>query len=272
LTAATGDLDGASVAMTGAITNAKNAFIAAQPQADILSGKAAATADALFNIPDDVMTQIKETGAANVQRQAGDTSGAVGGIPGSHNTNITASGVSSPYFDAIGSSINGIPSQRTVSVLVQYQQTGQSPGATGIGLHSGGVLHAANGLIAGRGISQVRMGYGDGVTWAEGITNKEYYISMKASMRKRNQWYLAAAARELGGVAYFGENHKFANGAIAGGRGSSTPSSPMLIDTGGNMTITLRGDGMVRQWMEQAAEIVFDRKMNDQARQMQFGR
>lgn len=270
LTAATGDLDGASVAMTGAINNAKAAFIAAQPQADILSGKAQATADSLFNIPDDTLAQIRESGATNVQLQAGSTTGAINGIPGGHNTDVRASGVGSGYFDDIGASVNGIPSTRTVNILLNYQQTGASPGATGIGLADGGTIHAANGLLFGRGISQVRRGMGEGVTWAEAITNKEYYLSMKASMRKRNQWLAAAAVNELGGVAYFGDK-KFANGAVAGGRGSSTPG-PLLVDSGGNMTITLRGDGILRQLIEETAEIVVDRKLNAQGRQMQFGR
>jgi hypothetical protein len=67
-----------------------------------------------------------------------------------------------------------------------------------------GMQHASVGLITGRGTSQVRAGSGEGVTWAEGITGKEYYLSMNPSQTGRNRKLAAAAVRDLGGQATFG--------------------------------------------------------------------
>ena len=64
---ANGTLESATKQATEAIARARDAFIAAQPEADRLSGKANKTADALFGIPRNTVARIAQTGAAQVQ-------------------------------------------------------------------------------------------------------------------------------------------------------------------------------------------------------------
>lgn len=79
--AANGDLKGATDVATASLQRSKDAFIAAQPEADRLTGKAQQTADALFGVPAAVSTTLTENGAISVQSAAHETAGAVNSVP-----------------------------------------------------------------------------------------------------------------------------------------------------------------------------------------------
>jgi hypothetical protein len=140
------NLDGATAAATAKIEEARAAFIRTQPQADILSGKADATARSLFGIPGDVNTFIREAGAANVQSQAANTAGAIGRIPDSHNTNITVSGISQLDV-ALGrlNAIQQIPGYK--QLVVETIARGQNIPTP----HLGGAMHRGGTAFAGGG-------------------------------------------------------------------------------------------------------------------------
>lgn len=178
---AAGDLTGATQVATASLQASKDAFIAAQPEADRLSGKAQAAADALFGIPADTVARIA------AQDNASGTIDSVRGKLAAIDGYTAWTTVGTRYV------IEGNPTTKI-----------SSPG-TG-GMEDGGVVHAAMGrLVSGRGMSMVRDGSGAGLTWAEAATNKEYYLSMKAGMESRNRMLAAAAVRDLGGQAVFGE-------------------------------------------------------------------
>jgi TP901 family phage tail tape measure protein len=107
---------------------------------------------------------------------------------------------------------------------------------------NGGMLHAAAGLVTGRGQSQVRQGFGDGVTWAEGITGKEYYLSMKKGMEDRNRGLASMAVADLGGQAVWGRPDVRA--------GSFTPPTPQRV------IVELHGEGITAEMVRTATVTV----------------
>lgn len=139
------NLDGATAAATAKIEEARAAFIRTQPQADILSGKADATARSLFGIPGDVNTFIREQGAANVQGQAGSTTGAINQIPTSHNTNISITGGAQDVANNIRASIEQIPGYK--QIVIESIARGQNIPTP----HLGGRLHGGGAAFAGGG-------------------------------------------------------------------------------------------------------------------------
>lgn len=201
---ATGNLAGAAAAANAVMEVQRTRFMASASAADITSGAAQRTADKLFGIPGEVGTLITEKGAAAVQGAAAGVTGAVDAIP--KNPTVTV-GVVDNASSAIGRIRAAYDALQDKTVTV----TGRVVGAGLAGLvdfADGGILAMANGgqlaadgltLAAGRGISQVRQGKGDGVTWAEGITNEEIYISMKSGMEARNRMFTDYAAGKLGG-------------------------------------------------------------------------
>jgi hypothetical protein len=195
---ANGDLAAAAAAATASVEASKAAFIAAQPEADRLSGKANATADALFGIPSETVAKIAETGAANVQTQAGNVTGAVDAIPKNPHVTVTAT-------DNATSVLNNINNYRIADKTFTVFQQSVPVSALEAVHENGGHTYAANGLLYGRGQSQRRTGMGSGVTWAEAATGEEFYLSMKPSMRDRNRSLTAQAAAQLGGQASFGD-------------------------------------------------------------------
>lgn len=116
-TAATnGSLKAATDIATQSLQKSKDAFIAAQPEADRLTGKAQATADALFGVPAAVATQLTESGAINVQNQAHNTSGAIGDIPASHNTSLTVTDSASGRISLIQSQLDQMTTYKQITV------------------------------------------------------------------------------------------------------------------------------------------------------------
>lgn len=178
---AAGDLTGATRVATESLTASKAAFIASQSAADQASGAAQQLADKLFGIPDDTVARIAAQDNAS-------------GTIDSVRSKLAA--------------IDGYTAWTTVGTRYVTQgdpTTKISTPGTG-GMEDGGVVHAAMGrVVGGRGNSMVRDGSGAGLTWAEAATNKEYYLSMKAGMESRNRMLAAAAVRDLGGQAVFGE-------------------------------------------------------------------
>jgi TP901 family phage tail tape measure protein len=197
--AANGSLKGATDIATASLQKSKDAFIAAQPEADRLTGKAQATADALFGVPSATATKMVETGAIQVQGAAHDTTAAVGDIPDYHNTNLTTSGDALGTLQSIRREVDNMPTSKIIQVRTERSEVVYTT-TTGAAFQAdGGHLHAADGLVTGRGMSQRRKGSGGGVTWAEGITSEEFYISMKPGMEIRNRGFLSEAASKLGG-------------------------------------------------------------------------
>jgi TP901 family phage tail tape measure protein len=121
-------------------------------------------------------------------------------------------------------------------------------------VENGGMMFAADGLLYGRGQSQLRMGSGGGVTWAEGITGKEYYLSMKAGMESRNRKLAAAAVADLGGHATFGDVRA---GTFIPPSSSMSPAAPAAPQggSGGVIHIELSGDGVITDQMLRTARV-----------------
>lgn len=202
-----GGLKGATDAATASIEKSKAAFIAAQPEADRLSGKAQNTANALFGIPKDTVARIAESGALNVQGAANSTRDAVNGIPNQHTvTIISNAGTVRNEIDGVQRVINQLTG-KTVTITTERREIIRGT-TTAVQQDGGHLLKAAEGLrlLGGRGISQRRVGDGDGVTWAEGITGEEFYISMKPGQEARNRAFLSEAAVKLGGRASFAQS------------------------------------------------------------------
>jgi predicted nucleic acid-binding Zn-ribbon protein len=194
---ASGGLKGATDAATTSIQKSKDAFIAAQPEADRLSGKADQVANALFGIPKDTVARLAESGALGVQQAAQQTASQINQVPTSHNTTFTADVPRSTIND-YANAIANVPTHKTT--IMETIIAGAQPKADG-----GHLNRAAEGLrlLGGRGVSQRRIGSGDGVTWAEGITGEEFYISMKPGQEQRNRAFLSEAAVKLGGRTSF---------------------------------------------------------------------
>jgi hypothetical protein len=97
------------------------------------------------------------------------------------------------------------------------------------------------------------MGAGGGVTWAEGITGKEYYLSMKPGMQDRNRGLASQAVSDLGGQAVWGGDVRTGAGTMSSGSGSQ----PI------NLTLTLVGDGPITEAALGAAQVTVDNTMRD---------
>lgn len=197
---ATGNMAGAAAAANAVMEVQRAKFMASASAADIESGAAKRTADALFGIPGQVGTLIAEKGAAAVQGAAATTTQAVNDIPKNPTVTVGVQGGALTELQRIRSEINTL-NGTVASVRVERNEVIYTT-TTGRAFQAdGGILAAANGLtlIGGRGISQARQGKGDGVTWAEGITNEEIYISMKSGMEARNRMFTDYAAGKLGG-------------------------------------------------------------------------
>jgi hypothetical protein len=98
------------------------------------------------------------------------------------------------------------------------------------------------------------MGSGGGVTWAEGITGKEYYLSMKRGMESRNRKLAAAAVADLGGHTTFGDVRA---GTFIPPSASMSPTSPAAPQggSGGVIHIELSGDGVITDQMLRTARV-----------------
>jgi hypothetical protein len=153
--------------------------------------------------------------------------------------------------------LDAMPSYKQITIATVYTTTG-SPASTVGGsravVENGGMMFAADGLLYGRGQSQLRMGSGGGVTWAEGITGKEYYLSMKAGMESRNRKLAAAAVADLGGHATFGDVRA---GTFIPPSASMSPTSPAAPQggSGGVIHIELSGDGVITDQMLRTARV-----------------
>lgn len=218
LTGKTGTLTQATDSATSALDGAKAAFIAAQPEADRLSGKAQVTADKLFGIPKDTIAKIAEQGAFNVQQAADATKGKLDGVEGTYtatlsvidNISATVNSVAARLINLDGFTATATTRNVTINETISTG-TGTGPRAQ----EDGGVVYAAAGrLVRGRGTSQVRDGAGPGLTWAESATNKEYYLSMKTGMEGRNRALASQAVNDLGGQAMWGAAGDVRNGTF----------------------------------------------------------
>jgi hypothetical protein len=98
------------------IEEARTAFINAQPEADRLSGKAAAVAQSLFGIPGETVARMREAGGDGVIGTADDVKQAVNQIPGSHNTDITVSGGAQEVANNIRRAIELIPGYKQLVI------------------------------------------------------------------------------------------------------------------------------------------------------------
>lgn len=152
--------------------------------------------------------------------------------------------------------------QAALDAMPSYKQVTVQVIRVGEGLpavENGGVFdmqHAADGLITGRGQSQMRFGSGGGVTWAEGITGKEYYLSMKKGMEGRNRALAAAAVAELGGRATFPVGDVRSRTFIPPSS-SMSPTAPAAPQggSGGVIHIALSGDGVITDQMMRTARV-----------------
>jgi TP901 family phage tail tape measure protein len=257
LAEANGDLEGASAALNGVLTTQKGKFIEAQIAAGMEEAAAVTLADQLFAIPDDVLTKIKEQGAAEVQRQAATVKQNVEAIPTQWNTRLSV--VDNITAAALGAAraIIGIPTSWSTSITTTNRTVNETINRGTVvavdlegGYHSfesGGLLRAQAGLITGRGRSQKRKGSGTGVLWAEEGTGEEYYISMKPGAEDRNRKLLAQAAGDLGGQAIF-----------PGSMAQSTSMSGGAGSVGGKIVIELTGEGITDEIVRTARVVSND--------------
>lgn len=169
---AQGNLAGATDAAAKAMQTAKDAWIAAQPQADILSGKAQTMAEKLFGIPTQVATTITATDNASAtlyeieHKQINDKSFKV--FVESVNANLRAQGnpLAEPATQAAG------------------------------GYWERGVQHAAAGLHRQ---SMIAKGGANIIHWAEDSIPWESYISGDPGQKPRSDYLMGITAAKLGG-------------------------------------------------------------------------
>lgn len=254
---ANGTLQQATQQATAAVGAARSAFIAAQSPADQLSGKADRAADALFGIPKDTVARISEQGAAATRGAADGVSGAVNSIPGQRTTGFSAIDNATGVIARIQSALNGMQTYK--QIVVETVVRGNAVAVATGGVLEPGMEYAADGLITGRGTSTMRKGAGNGVTWAEGITGREYYLSMNPGQVDRNRQLAAAAVAELGGQAVFQQNRLRASAAEAMTQPPPPPAaSPAATRTASSRVVQF-GDVNVGSF--QTADQLFDRAL-----------
>lgn len=253
--AATGDLSAANDAGRAAASQSRAAFVSLMTQYTGGNVPAAERLADKLGILDGTKIDNKTFQTINddavAQQKLRDAKAAV--INNKQFT-VTAVDDASGTLSSIRAGLAAVQS-KVVSVRVErsevvYQTTGNTF------QEDGGVVagpHAATGLmVAGRGMSQVRDGSGAGLTWAEAATNKEYYLSMKDSMKDRNRGLASAAVNELGGQAVWGPP-----GTAGGGVGTMSAAGSQPI----NLTLTLLGDGPITEAALGAAQVTVEGAM-----------
>lgn len=157
LAGANGDLTAAGAAATASVEASRAAFIAAQPQADIFSGKAAKVADELFGIPGDVATQLRESGAQTVEDRAKGVAGAVNSIPDLHSTTLTVIDQASGKIALTQAALDSMSGYKQIVIETVNRNVAQVA-------HLGGAFHngGAQGL-AGGGMPDVGAHTNDGI-------------------------------------------------------------------------------------------------------------
>jgi hypothetical protein len=256
--AANGNLQGAVDSANAVIEDQRTKFINAQVAAGMEAGAATDLATKLFGIPGKVGTDISEKGGDAVILQAQNVTRYLQGVPNSKVISIDAAGNAQAVINGISVSLANMQSYKQV-VVETIQRSGSNAAVANGGafdvMADGGMVHAAAGLITGRGQSQVRMGAGGGVTWAEGITGKEYYLSMKPGMQDRNRGLASQAVSDLGGQAVWGGDVRTGAGTMSSAGGGQ----PI------NLTLTLLGDGPITEAALGAAQVTVDSAMRNVA-------
>lgn len=272
--AANGDLGAGAAAATASVEASRAAFIAAQPEADRLSGKANATATALFGIPGQVATSITESGAANVQGQAHGVEQAVDDIPKTSHTTITASveGGSFNMIEDFKQRVNSVPPRKTtiMETIIQNAQPGFTGGKADLifpGYAGGGKLPG----IPPNPLMDNLWGIGPKGN-AIRVQSGEWLIRRQAS-----QYYGDRMMSEINAMVFPKPEGYNMGGKLAVISPPSSTPAPMTMTgniDGSNykLIIEFRGDGVLKDFVQENARLVVEDNQSVQGRQIQFGR
>jgi TP901 family phage tail tape measure protein len=257
--AATGDLTGANNAGRAAATQSRAAFVSLMTQYNGGNTPAAELLADKLGILDGTKIDNKTFETINqdaiAQQKLREAKAAV---IGDKNFSVNAQDNATYTINNIQAALNAMQTYKQITVATVYS----TPAMTAFNANvreDGGVVHAAMGrVVAGRGQSMVADGRGPGLTWAEAATNKEYYLSMKDSMKDRNRGLASQAVTDLGGQAVWGSPSAAGMGSMSGaGTMSGGASQPI------NLVLTLLGDGPITEAALGAARVTVNGAMRD---------
>jgi TP901 family phage tail tape measure protein len=261
-TAATKGVDAATQAATASLQTAKDAFIAAQPEADRLSGKANKTADALFGIPKDTVAKIAETGAATVQGQAGAVKGAIDAIPGSKVISINAeTGVAIREIGNLQQVINSVTG-KSVTFTTNNVVNNIVRGTTIATPYAGGSINDYVSAAKTKAAGFWGGGKLPGTPPADPTVDNIPAVGPGGTpFRVRsNEWVISEPASK-----YYGDDRMAAINDMTYPRLS--PGAGTMSSAGGsqpiNLTLTLVGDGPITEAALGAAQVTVDGAMRD---------
>jgi TP901 family phage tail tape measure protein len=262
-TAATQGVDAATQAATASLQTAKDAFIAAQPEADRLSGKANATADALFGIPKDTVAKISETGSVTVQGQAAAVKGAIDAIPGSKLISINAdTGIAIREIGNLQQVINSVTG-KSVTFTTNNVVNNIVRGTTVATPFAGGAVNDYVAAAKSKAAGFWGGGKLPGTAPADPtVDNLAATGPGGTPFRVRsNEWVISEPASKYYGDARMDAINNMTYPRLSQGAGTVTAAS------GGsqpiNLTLTLLGDGPITDAALGAARVTVDGAMRD---------